>query len=244
MVHFIIVPAFAVHDCAAYYNVFTVGVGDTHSVQFLSVDGYTHSGRCSLGDVSLKHVVEECVQACNRENRPYVLVGHSTGALLVGHMYAQLEHKPLSIMLFNPISHHPRLWLCRCIPLVVPLMRLLDLLPVPLITPVWEGRQFGTVSDVVPAMKYRLWIDLSTVACRVPLTTGLPSSTTTVFTSLHDRIGTGGERIQCENHHTTKCPGHASFRSMECMSVVLGLLRSYTPTEPAFTRLCNLDDIR
>ena len=237
MVHIICIPEFAVHDCTTYYSAFSSGINGAHTIQFMSVDGYTQGGRSSIGDISLEQVVEECVQTCNREERPYALVGHSTGAKVVGLMYPRLVKKPVQVFLFNPILRHPRLWLCRYIPLVVPLMRLLDVLPIPFITRVYTGKQFGTVSDLVPAMKYRLWIDLVSSIGHDSMVKGLSQTPTTVFMSLHDELGSGGEQIQCSNHKTTKLPGHASFRSLETMTVVLDLLSKFEPTESTFESL-------
>jgi hypothetical protein len=240
MVHVILVPAFAVHDAASYYSAFISGISNTHTIQILSVDGYTQGGHRSLGDISLKQVVEECVQACNNEARRYALVGHSTGARIVGHMYTHLITKPLSVLLFNPSMRPPRIWLCQYIPLFVVLMRLLDLVPIPLITHVYTGKQFGTVSDVVPAMKYRLWIDLVSSVYDPPLTMSLPETTTTVFIGLNDQLGSGGEHISCSDHRLTKIPGHTAFRSFECMTRVLEVLRSCTTTETPFDALYTL----
>jgi hypothetical protein len=239
MVHILFIPAFAVHDCITYYSDFISGVNDTHTIQFMSVDGYTQGGRSSIGDISLEQVVEECVQTCNREERSYALVGHSTGAKVVGLMYPRLVRKPVHVFLFNPVLRHQRLWLCRYIPLFVPLMRLLDVLPIPIITRVYTGKQFGTVSDLVPAMKYRLWIDLVSSASDAVMVKGLSQTLTTMFVSLHDELGAGGERIHC-NHITTKIPGHASFRSLETMAVVLQILSKCDSSGSSFDSLYTL----
>lgn len=203
----------------------------------MSIDGYTQGGRSSIGDISLEQVVEECVQTCNREERSYVIVGHSTGAKVVGLMYPRLAKKPVQVLIFNPILQHPRLWLCRYIPLLVPVMRLLDILPIPFITHVHTGKQFGTVSDLVPAMKYRLWIDLVSSAGHDSMVKGLPQTTTTVFMSLYDELGSGGEQIRCRKHQTTKLPGHTSFRSLETMATVIELLSDFATMESSFESL-------
>ena len=220
--HLIFVPAFAIHDCSSYYHAFCRGVRELHTLHFLQLDGYTQSGRRCLGDVSLATLVDACVAECNLNRRPYILVGHSTGTLIVNHIYARLEPKPVSVVLLNPITRHPRLRLCRQIPLFTPVLRLLDLLPIPLITTVFNGTQFGTADDVAPAMKYRLWVDL----CSASATTQPPppAATTTVVLSTRDGIGNGGETIPCDDRHMTAFPGHASFRSLECMAHVLSRL--------------------
>ena len=230
--HIIFVPAFAIHDCPSYYRAFCVHICDLHTVHFLQLDGYTQSGRRCLGDVPLATLVDECVVECNRDKRPYILVGHSTGTLIVDHMYAHLATKPQSVILLNPITRHPRLRLCRRIPLFTPVMRLLDLLPIPLITDVYNGTQFGTGYDVAPAMKYRLWVDLCSLTSRA-------RNVTTVVMSTRDGIGNGGETIPCDDRHTTTFPGHASFRSLECMAHVLSRLGPPSATG-TFERLYTL----
>ena len=230
--HIIFIPAFTIHDLPDYYSEFCNGVGPLHTIQFVEVDGYTHSGRRCLGDVALETVLKECIVTCNRYKHPYVLVGHSTGALIVDHIYQQLITKPLSVVLFNPIVRHPRLRMCRRIPLFTPVLRLLDLLPIPLITSVYDGQQFGTGCDVTPAMKYRLWVDLQKSSS---MQQTLPASTTTVIISTRDEIGNGGELIKCDDMHTTNYPGHTSFRSLECMSHLLERLG--TLERPTFENL-------
>jgi hypothetical protein len=233
--HLIFIPAFAINDCPVYYNEFCTGVGPLYTIQFIQVDGYSYSGRRCIGDVSLETVIEECIATCNRHKHPYVLIGHSTGSLLVDRMYTKLTTKPLSVILLNPIMRHPRLRLCRRIPLITPIMRLLDVLPIPLITHVYNGKQFGTGSDVTPPMKYRLWIDL-----RASITSErkLPSNSTTVIISTRDDIGNGGELLQCADMHTTNYPGHASFRSLQCMAHIISRLA--TLETPMFESLYNI----
>ena len=103
----------------------------------------------------------------------------------------------------------------------VPVMRLLDLLPVPLITHVYTGEHFGTRSDVAPPMKYRLWRDLRS---STTVLGNLPPSLTTIVTSIQDKIGNGGEQSMCDDIRSIKLPGHASFRSLACMSAILSML--------------------
>jgi hypothetical protein len=239
MVHIIIVPAFAVHDCESYYRSFVVGVGHLHTVQFLKPDGYTQSGKHCIGDVHLQTVVDMCVQEYNQVAMSCVLVGHSIGAVIVGKMYAHLTTKPQAVILFNPVVRPHRLCLCRVLPLVGPLMYLLNLLPIALITHVYTHQEFGTMSDVVPAMKFKLWIDLRSL---VSLDIGCFMDHTTVITSVHDPIGNGSELFGSNRPHITKFPGHASFRSAECMTLVLSILVSHmSDVSHSFSSLYKLD---
>jgi hypothetical protein len=239
MVHIIFVPAFAVHDCASYYQSFVVGVGHAHTVQFLTPDGYTQSDTHCLGNVPLQTVVDTCVHAYNQVAVPCVLVGHSIGAVLVGKMYAHLTTKPLEVILFNPVVRPPRLRLCRALPLFGPVMSLLDLLPVPLITHVYTRQEFGTMSDVVPVMKFKLWIDLRSSAS---LDNGCLVDRTTVITSVNDPVGNGSALFGSNRPHCTKFPGHASFRSADCMTLVLSRLAEHThDTSNSFASLYQMD---
>jgi hypothetical protein len=222
--HIIFIPAFTIHDCPVYYSAFCTGVGQLHTIQFLEVDGYTYSGRRCTGDVLLTTVIDECIATCNLYKHPYVLIGHSTGALIVDRIYEKLTKKPLSVILVNPIMRHPRLRICRYIPLCTLLMRLLDVFPIPLITYVYNGKQFGTGCDVAPPMKYRLWIDL--ISSTNPERT-IPTTDTTVVLSTRDQVGNGGELFMCDDIYTTTYPGHTSFRSLDCMSHILSRLTAH-----------------
>jgi hypothetical protein len=221
--HLLFLPAFSISDCSDYYEAFLTGLGALHTVQFLQLDGYTHSGRRCLGDVHLSTLVEECLRACTRLTGPYILVGHSTGAVLVDHLYPRLSVKPVSVIVFNPLVRPPRLRVCGRIPLFLPVLRLLERVPVPLITHVFKGDEFGTACDVAPPMKYKLWIDFLSSSAKT--LSNLPPSTTTILLGRHDKIGNGGDTSGGGDLQMVKYPGHASFRSLRTMSYILSILQ-------------------
>jgi pimeloyl-ACP methyl ester carboxylesterase len=223
MVLIIFMPGFGIHDCPSYYKNFLRHMEREHTVQFMCVDGYTYSGCRYLGDICMATLLAECAEVCNRLSEPYVLVGHSMGALLTGHLYPRLQTKPINVVLLNPLTSPKYLRVFRgWLPLPVPVLWLLDWLPLPLNTTLYTAKTIGTDTDIVTKMKFRLWRDLATRACVTEMQTVLPKNTT-IVTSTRDPLGQGAGAIS-GLHHELVHPGHASFRWMACTTIVSDLL--------------------
>jgi hypothetical protein len=222
MVLIVFMPGFGIHDCTLYYRLLLQHLG-SHTVRFAHIDGYTYSGCRYLGDVHLSTVLGECADMCNKLTEPYVLMGHSSGAILAGHLYPLLIKKPLDMLLLNPMTRVPRIRVIReWVPLPVSLMWLTDWVPFSLYVNLYKAKVFGSDHDITTMLKFRLWRDL-VIVIRKPLQAVLPI-TAKIVTSTRDSLGCGLGTIQYCNHYEFTYPGHASFRSMACITTITGIL--------------------
>jgi len=228
MVHILFLPGFGIHDTPLYYQTILTHIESMHHVQFIAVDGYTYSGSRYLGAVSMATVLDECLSICSRLTTPYILMGHSSGAVLAGHLYPLLIEKPLEVILINPMTCPPRLRVCRnWIPLPTVLRWIADWLPMPLITTVHDTK-------IVTMMKYRLWNDIGR-ACAQSFLVSLPQ-TATIISSSRDPIGRGLDTNYCK-HERVSFPGHDAFRSNACMLHIKACIDRVSPGHQLFENL-------
>ena len=225
MVLIVFLPGFGIHDCIGYYRLFIQHMERSHTVRFIDIDGYTYSGCRYLGDVSMSIVLQECAAVCNKLNEPYFLVGHSSGALIAGHLYPLLLQKPLKVLLMNPMNRAPRIRIAReWVPLPVCTMWMLDWVPIPLCLKLYNAKVFGSEHDIVTMMKFRLWRDM--IYSMKTFQASLPSTTTTIVTSSRDPLGRGLGTIENCTHYDYPYPGHATFRSMSCITKIVELFET------------------
>lgn len=216
MVLILFMPGFGIHDCPEYYQKLVKYLGSRHTIRFLHVDGYTYSGRRYLGDVRMSDVLRACVDICRNIPEPYVLMGHSTGALVAGQLYPLLERKPIKVLLINPLTNPPRLWcIWGKLPMITSLMWLVNWVPVPLVTYLYTACEVGTPVDVVRLMKFQLWRDITASSCVLKAFASLPT-TATIVTGVADNLGLKQPPSNCV-HIESAYPGHTSFRSMQCL---------------------------
>jgi hypothetical protein len=233
MVLIVFLPGFGLHDCKGYYKVFLQHLERLHTVRFIDIDGYTHSVCRYLGDVDMSTILRECADVCNNLTEPYFLVGHSSGALIAGHMYPLLVKKPLEVLLMNPMNRAPRIRIVReWVPLPVCTMWMLDWLPIPLYLKLYSAKVFGSEQDIVTMMKFRLWRDL--VSSMRTLRASLPKTHITIITSSRDPLGGGLGTLEDCTHHEYPYPGHASFRSMTCITAIKELFTDKSTDQNLF----------